>query len=182
MSLKFYLYNIFFTEQRSMEELEYSFLQWARSFLNCSEEQSMVLLQRTQDLLNKTNATIPAQFSCHEIPFQYCSTYLRENCAVVSRPVTPPITKELRMIAIDIGVRLNSLKSDVTLANLQEVQKFPDKIDFDYLQKIIGHQVKLVDKCRQLDTLGDNSASVKTSLMGVMNDLHTLAGDLIRLI
>jgi hypothetical protein len=96
--------------------------------------------------------------------------------------VTPPITKELRMIAIDIGVRLNSLKSDVTLANLQEVQKFPDKIDFDYLQKIIGHQVKLVDKCRQLDTLGDNSASVKTSLMGVMNDLHTLAGDLIRLI
>ena len=98
-----------------MEELEYSFLQWARSFLNCSEEQSMVLLQRTQDILNKTNATIPAQFSCHDIPFHYCSAYLRENYTKLSRPATPPITKELRMIAIDIGVRLNSLKSDVKI-------------------------------------------------------------------
>ena len=107
-----------------MDSLETAFVAWAVDFFQCSDSQARCLVKKTQNILNTGSCSIPPALSAHEIPFNYCSAYLRDlkfngiSDIPAERPVTPPLVRRLRRVSSDLGVRLDVFKNDSSLCHL----------------------------------------------------------------
>lgn len=107
-----------------MDSLETAFVAWAVDFFQCPESQARCLVKKTQNILNTGSNSIPTALASHEIPFAYCSAYLRDLKShgisenLTERPVTPPLVRRLRKVSFDLGVRLEIFKNDSSLCHL----------------------------------------------------------------
>lgn len=159
-----------------LSELESRFLAWARDFLNCSDDQSRLLLERTQEIMNASHA-IPDKYASHEIPFAYCGAYLRAFRATTlvrdtGRPETPEIIRELRNMSSQVGVRLATFNSDLKLAHLpSEICLTLEKLRLSY---------GLSARCAQILMEISPEAPEAQFARSTLADFHSLVGSFIK--
>ena len=129
MFFKKHKIHINFLATCTMEALETEFINWAMQSFQCTDSQARSLVTRTQNIFNHGSRTIPVALMSHDIPFAYCSAYLRDlysngvtDC-LPPRPVTPPLVRTLRKVSSDLGVRLDNFRNDSTLSHLPGYQE-----------------------------------------------------------
>lgn len=98
-----------------IDSLSAEFCAWAQDFLNCTDTEANMLLQRTRDIFDQGSRAIPSMLAQHSVPFTFCLAYLRQTRQSGESFFTQrvdPLDRDLCAIAEAIGVLLPNLKTD----------------------------------------------------------------------